>query len=69
MDFVTVGTYVTTIEAEIVKGRLQSEGITAIVADGMAAGVMPFVGSSAGVHVQVAKEDAARAKEILADEG
>ena len=69
MNFVTVGTYVSLIEAQIVKGRLESEGITAIVADGMAAGVMPFVGSSSGVHVQVAEEDVAKAKEILADVG
>jgi hypothetical protein len=69
MNFVTVGTYVSLIEAQIVKGRLESEGIPAIIADGMSAGVMPFVGSSSGVHVQVGEENAAKAKEILSDVG
>jgi hypothetical protein len=53
------------VEAEIIKGRLETEGIPAFVADETSGGIMPFIGSSSGVRVQVAAVDAERAKEIL----
>lgn len=64
-DLVTVGTFSSVVEAEMVKERLESEGIHALVADEAAGGVMPFVASSSGVRVQVREADAARAREIL----
>ncbi len=66
MDLVTVATCVSVVEAEIVKGRLEAEGIPAFVADEAGGGVMPFIASSSGVRVQVAREDEARAREVLA---
>jgi hypothetical protein len=65
MDLVTVGTFSSVLEAELAKERLASEGIAALVADGGAGGVMPFLASSSGVRVQVAESEAERAKEIL----
>jgi hypothetical protein len=67
MDWITIGTYGSVVEAEIVKGRLETEGIRAIVADETAGGVMPFLAGSAGVRVQVEESDVDRARTILAE--
>jgi hypothetical protein len=65
MELVTVATFSSVLEAEMAKERLESEGIAALVADGGAGGVMPFIASSSGVRVQVAETEVERAKEIL----
>jgi len=66
MELVTVATFSSVLEAEMAKERLESEGVAALVADGGAGGVMPFLASSSGVRVQVAETEVERAKEILA---
>jgi hypothetical protein len=65
MELVTVATFSSVIEADMAKERLESEGISALVADAGGGGVMPFLASSSGVRVQVAEGEAERAREIL----
>ncbi len=66
-DLVTVATFGSVVEAELAKERLANAGIPALVADEAAGGVMPYLASSSGVRVQVAQENADRAREILAE--
>lgn len=65
-ELVTVASFPDSAEAELARERLELEGVRAFVIDAQMAGVMPFLASSTGVHVQVAPEDAERAHEILA---
>ncbi|MCC6794710.1 MAG: DUF2007 domain-containing protein [Candidatus Hydrogenedentes bacterium] len=65
---VTVGTYLDMMLAEIVRGRLASEGIDAVVTDDLAALSMEGgVYGSQGVRVRVAQDQAAEARRILAE--
>lgn len=58
-DLVTIATYITAVEADMAKARLTAEGIPAF-----AAGGAPFAGAT-GIHLQVAPDDAERAREVL----
>ncbi len=64
-ELLTVATFPDVAEAELAKERLESEGIRAFVLDAQAGGVMPYLAQSGGVRVQVAHEDAVRAREVL----
>jgi hypothetical protein len=65
-DVITIATFSTTVEAEIAKSRLESEGIASFLGNELASGLMPFLGPGlGGVSLQVAKHDVTRAKEIL----
>jgi Putative prokaryotic signal transducing protein len=67
VDLVTVAAFPDTAEAELAKERLELEGIEAFVIGAQTAGVMPFLtGPTGGVRLQVAPQDADRAREILA---
>jgi hypothetical protein len=65
-QLITVGTYGTRAEAEIVQGLLASEGIDASVSADDAGGAYPFV-LSGGAQVLVDESDAAAASEVLAN--
>ena len=63
----TVATFADVAEAELARGRLELEGLTAFVIGGQTAGVMPFLTNAmGGVRLQVKPADVARAREILA---
>jgi hypothetical protein len=66
-ELVTVAAFPDVSEAELARDRLGLEGIRAFVVSGQTGTIMPFLtASTGGVRVQVAHEDAVRAKEILA---
>lgn len=52
-------------EAEIVKGRLESEGIIAIITKDDVGGMYPSLQQTAGVKLMVRKEDEDKARTIL----
>lgn len=65
MDLVRLGIYYSTTEANLVKARLESEGIDAVVqADDLGA-TTPMLGNVRGVLVLVREEERAAAMEIL----
>ncbi len=67
-DLVTIATFTSTVDAELAKSRLESEGIAAMLGNELASGMMPFLGAGlGGVSLQVAQHDAERAREILGD--
>jgi cell division protein FtsN len=65
-QLITIGTFGTRDEAEIVQGLLASFGIDASVRADDAGGAYPFV-LSGGAHVLVDESDATAAAEILAN--
>jgi cell division protein FtsN len=65
MPLVTIGTYGTRDEAEIVQGLLATEGIDSSIQADDAGGAYPFV-LSGGAQVLVDQSDAAAASELLA---
>lgn len=65
MDLVRLGTYTTLTEANLVKARLQSEGIDAIVQSDDAGSMTPNLITGRGVHVLVRETDRAIAMESL----
>jgi hypothetical protein len=64
-DLVTIAHFTTVIEADMAKSQLDAEGIMAFVVNAGAIGVMPYLGASGGVRLQVAEDDAERAGEVL----
>ena len=64
-DLVTIAHFNTVIEADMAKSQLDAEGILAFVVNAGAVGVMPYLGPSGGVRLQVAEDDAERAREVL----
>jgi hypothetical protein len=65
-ELVTIARFPDTAEAELAKERLGLDGIRAFVIDEATVGVMPFMANAiGGIRVQVAPEDAERAREIL----
>jgi cell division protein FtsN len=63
---ITIGTYGTRDEAEVVQGLLASAGIEASIRADDAGGAFPFV-LSGGAQVLVDESDAAAASELLAN--
>jgi hypothetical protein len=63
---ITIGTYGTRDEAEVVQGLLASAGIEALIRADDAGGAFPFV-LSGGAHVLVDESDATAASDLLAD--
>jgi Putative prokaryotic signal transducing protein len=64
---VTIGTYATRDEAEIVEGLLASAGIVSSIWADDAGGAYPFV-LSGGAQVLVDESDAEEASQLLADQ-
>jgi hypothetical protein len=56
-----------TIEAQLIVGLLESEGLAAALSSDDAGGLEPQLQLTQGVRVLVAPEDAARAREIIAE--
>lgn len=65
MALVRLGTYNSLTEANLVKARLESEGITAIVQSDDVGSMTPTLITVRGVQVLVREEDRARAMESL----
>lgn len=65
-EFVTVAGYETVVQAELAMGILEESGIRGILADAALTTVQPFWSyATGGVSLQVHREDAPRAVEIL----
>ena len=64
-DLVCIKTYNNRLEAELEKGRLDSQGIQAMISADDAGGMRPDLSWSTGVRLLVKQEDAHRALEIL----
>jgi len=64
MDLVRLGTYGSVTEANLVKARLESEGIEAVVRSDDLGATAPVLAAS-GVEVLVRSGDRPRAMEIL----
>ena len=68
--FITVLTFTFPYEVAIVRGRLESEGITCFVQDELTAQVHPFYSNAiGGVKLQVKENDLKPAIEILKETG
>lgn len=65
MELVELGTYNTLTEANLVKARLESEGIEAIVRSDDVGSMTPTLNTVRGVQVLVRAEDRAEAMESL----
>jgi hypothetical protein len=64
-DFVTLMTYRTVAEAAIVQAALNSHGVTAYIANAETATMLPYLGTSVDVQLQVAARDVDEANDIL----
>ncbi len=60
-----LSTYQTEFEAELVRTKLESEGIEAMVEAQDRSNVLPSLDYSNGIHLYVEPEDLERAQEIL----
>ena len=61
----SVGTYGSTTEAELVRARLEANGIRSMVQADDASGAVPSLGGIEGVRVLVRSDDLAIAYEVL----
>jgi hypothetical protein len=69
-NFITVLTFTFPYEVAVVRGRLESEGITCFVQDELTAQVHPFYSNAiGGVKLQVKESDLKQAVEILKETG
>ncbi|MFP4444823.1 MAG: hypothetical protein ACLFPD_01080 [Desulfosudaceae bacterium] len=66
-ELVTIKVFMTEIEAEIVRGRLLTEGIEAYIFKDDCGGMYPQLRLSQGVAVKVPADQARRAAEVLAE--
>lgn len=68
MTFVLIASFNDYIEANIILGRLQSEGINCWLKDENSATITPFLSNAiGGIKIMVLNEQAERAKAILAE--
>jgi cell division protein FtsN len=65
MELVRLGTYNTTTEANLVRAKLQSAGIEAVVQSDDLGATTPMLGTLRGVQVLVKEFDRAEAMEVL----
>ncbi|MEM7185680.1 MAG: DUF2007 domain-containing protein [Bacteroidota bacterium] len=64
--FVTVAQFTYSSEAQIIRGKLESEGIPVFMADDLTIDIDPLVSNAlGGVRLRVYSEDEERAREIL----
>ncbi|KPM32889.1 Hypothetical protein I595_1316 [Croceitalea dokdonensis DOKDO 023] len=65
-DLVTLGSFEFLADVQIIKGRLESEGIEVTLKDANIVGVEPFASNAlGGIKLQVYREDSERAKAIF----
>ena len=63
----TVATFAELAEAQVIRSVLEGHGIEAIIPDEQTAEIAPpYLWASGGIKLQVAEEDLATAKEVLA---
>lgn len=62
---IVIKVFSSTTEAEIARGRLESEGIRAIITKDDVGGMYPSLQQTAGVKLMVRKEDEEKARTIL----
>ena len=60
-----LSTYQTEFEAELVRGKLEREGIEAMIESQDRANVLPSLDYAGGVHLYVEPEDLERAQAII----
>jgi hypothetical protein len=65
MGLTRLGIYGSTTEAELVRARLEANGIVALVQADNASGTVPPLGTIEGIKVLVREEDLADAYEAL----
>lgn len=65
-DLVCIKNFNTRIDAELIKGLLETNGINSFISSDDMGGVGPHIAAS-GVKLMVAPEDAEKAKEMLRD--
>lgn len=65
MELSRIGIYQSTAEANLVKARLEFNGIQAIVQSDSASGAVPQLEAYSGVLVFVREDDLAEAMEVL----
>ena len=65
MGLTAIGTYGSVTEAEIVRARLESNGLRAVVQADTGSGAVPMLAQTEGVRVLVRDEDRVEALEIL----
>ena len=65
MDLVILGTYGSTTEAEVVRARLEVNGIESAVQADVASGMVPVLAAVEGVRLLVRESDLAEAYEVL----
>jgi len=66
-EWIVLRTYLTTDLAELDRAVLEGSGIDVIVQADDAGGMLPGVAALGGTRLQVRREDAARAAELLED--
>ena len=67
MDFVSIISFDDYIEANIILGRLQNEGISCWLKDENSATITPFISNAIdGIKLMVPESQVVRAKELLA---
>jgi hypothetical protein len=64
-ELTTVATFSNTAEADLARERLELEGIRAFVLGAVTASVVPHISDLGEIALQVATEDAERAREAL----
>ena len=65
MELVQLGTYTTLTEANLVKARLEAEGIAALIQSDDLGSMTPTLNTVRGVQVLVREDDRARAMDSL----
>jgi len=64
-EMIVIKVFGSETEAEIAKGRLESEGIAAMITKDDVGGMYPSLQQTGGVKLLVRKEDADRARTIV----
>ncbi|MDT0538439.1 MULTISPECIES: DUF2007 domain-containing protein [Croceitalea] len=65
-DLITLGSFEFLADVQIIKGKLESEGISVTLKDANTVGVEPFASNAiGGIKLQVHQEDKERAQEIF----
>ena len=65
MDLTSIGTYSSVTEANLIRAKLETFGIDAVVQGDVASGSIPTIEALEGVKVLVRESDLAEAYEIL----
>lgn len=69
-DYVTIATFTYPSETAVIKGKLESEGIECVLKDELTAQVHNFLSNAiGGIKLQVKREEAAKAIQILKEAG